>query len=104
MKLYYTDVLKAAMMARDHDVSVRIYYANGTNGFSNSWEAILENWHYGDPKFAPHQGEVWEDSYHIFEPVEGDTMKGRTLMGFGKHIILRNNTAFFKPEENDNEQ
>jgi len=65
-KLFYTDPLAAAIMARDFGVKIQGYY-NVTKNLGDvlSWENIMESRHF--PKYYVH-----EDSYHIFEPQDGD--------------------------------
>ena len=110
-KLYYTDPLKAAWMAREFGVVIEQARCKSSieweQDFYKSicYDAMLRH----DKTYYIHP-----DSYHVFEPVEGDMVgyydldglfAGKIIGKFGtfkyKTIIQRNNTAFFHPEQEE---
>lgn len=125
-KLYYTDALQAAYMAREFEVRVSIlnpYYEedNGQDPFkwSNNWLLIIEA---GQDGFEKGEGEIHPDDYHIFEVQERDVMctvrpdstSVEVVMSDiraeefillvktqGAKIIQRQGKQFFTPEKED---
>lgn len=124
-KLYYTDALASAYMAREFKVRISIlnpFYEedNGQDPFkwSSNWLLIMEA---GQDGFEKGEGEVHLDDYHIFEASEGDLCKfahpsfvwefkiideGEDEMLKAEYkdcykIIQRNNKSFLNPEKED---
>jgi hypothetical protein len=125
-KLYYTDPLKAAMMARDFGVKYTagrpVYDKYEQEDYYNFFEHECDGYpECPTREYIRPQGltkwHIHPDSYHIFELKEGDGVK--SLISDNIYIlqnpllfsegdkpitIQRNNTAFFMPiKEKDND-
>ena len=114
-KLYYTDALASAYMARE--LGVRMYFERIDNewGWQDAWAmSCIEQ---------QDRLDVHPDSYHIFEPKAGDIMatvrpdstsaeflvtdmrakeyEHLMTQEYAAKIIHRNNKPFFNPEKED---
>lgn len=108
-KMYYTDPLKAAWMAREFGVKLQDVHGKTISEL----DSIQRYCNYGFTLY------IHPDSYSIFEPVEGDKDEDGWIFDWDtddngrvawwsrgteyvlptyKQIARRNNTAFFMPE------
>jgi hypothetical protein len=117
-KLYYTDPLKAAMMARDSGVKYTagrpVYDKYEQEDYYNFFEHECDGYpECPTREYIRPQGltkwHIHPDSYHIFEPQEGDMLLFDDKPCFtdwasrkrpyedNEQVVMRNNTAFFMP-------
>jgi len=117
-KLYYTDPLKAAYMAREFGVKLLFIEHYGDDKWETeiTWEGIIKTAaRYGIGTYELSRLYVHPDSLDIFKPKEGDLVTIRkddfgatpfVFRGdlsdwdtFERHVLFRDKKHFFMPED-----